>query len=76
MDKRLGGPQSRSGRGGKDRNSQPLPGIKPRSSSQQLFRWTELLISHKKVLKRWRADDDDDDDDDGIYLKSRSLKYR
>jgi hypothetical protein len=29
----LGGPQSRSGRGGKEKNSQPLPGIEIRSSS-------------------------------------------
>jgi hypothetical protein len=27
LDRRLGGPQSRSGRGGEDKNSQPLPGL-------------------------------------------------
>jgi hypothetical protein len=27
--KRLGGPQSRSGRGGEEKNSQPLPGLEP-----------------------------------------------
>jgi hypothetical protein len=27
MDRRLGGPQSRSGRGGEQKNSQPLPGL-------------------------------------------------
>jgi hypothetical protein len=27
LDKRLGGPDSRSGRGGAERNSQPLPGL-------------------------------------------------
>jgi len=27
LDRRLGGPQSRSGRGGEEKNSQPLPGI-------------------------------------------------
>jgi hypothetical protein len=32
LDSRLGGPQSRSGRSGEDKNSQP--GIEPRSSSQ------------------------------------------
>jgi hypothetical protein len=31
--KRLGGPQSRSGRGDEEKNSQPPPGIEPRSSS-------------------------------------------
>jgi hypothetical protein len=29
FDRRLGGPQSRSGRGGKNRNSQPLPRLEP-----------------------------------------------
>jgi len=27
MDRRLGGPQSHSGHGGEEKNSQPLPGI-------------------------------------------------
>jgi len=30
LDKRLGGPQSRSGRGGEERNSQPLLVFEPR----------------------------------------------
>jgi hypothetical protein len=29
LDRRLGGPQSRSGQGGKEKNSQPPPGIEP-----------------------------------------------
>jgi hypothetical protein len=29
MDKRLGGPQSQSGHGGEEKNSQSLPGLKP-----------------------------------------------
>jgi hypothetical protein len=29
LDRRLGGPQSRSGRGGEKKNSQPLPGLEP-----------------------------------------------
>jgi hypothetical protein len=29
FDRRLGGPQSRSGRGGEEKNSQPPPGIEP-----------------------------------------------
>jgi hypothetical protein len=29
LDKRLGGTQSRSGRGGEEKNSQPTPGIEP-----------------------------------------------
>jgi hypothetical protein len=42
IDRRLGGPQSRSGRGDEEKNSQPLPGLKPRSDSparsQSLYR--------------------------------------
>jgi hypothetical protein len=33
LDRRLGGPQSRSGRGGEEKNSQHPSGIEPRSSS-------------------------------------------
>jgi hypothetical protein len=29
LDRRLSGPQSRSGRGGEEKNSQPLPGLEP-----------------------------------------------
>jgi hypothetical protein len=29
LDRRLGGPQSRSGRGGEKKHSQPLPGLEP-----------------------------------------------
>jgi hypothetical protein len=29
LDRRLGGPQSRSGRGGEEKNSEPLPGLLP-----------------------------------------------
>jgi hypothetical protein len=29
LDRRLGGPQGRSGRGGEEKNSQPPPGIEP-----------------------------------------------
>jgi len=29
LDRRLGGPQSRSGRGGEEKNSQPPPGKEP-----------------------------------------------
>jgi hypothetical protein len=43
LDRRLAGPQSRSGRDGEEKNSQPPPGIEPRSSgrpshSQSLYR--------------------------------------
>jgi hypothetical protein len=29
LDRRLGGPQSHSGRGGEEKNFQPLPGLEP-----------------------------------------------
>jgi hypothetical protein len=29
LNRRLGGPQNRSGRGGEEKNSQPLPGLEP-----------------------------------------------
>jgi hypothetical protein len=29
LDRGMGGPQSRSGRGGEEKHSQPLPGIEP-----------------------------------------------
>jgi hypothetical protein len=29
LDRRLGGPRSRSGHGGEEKNSQPLPGLEP-----------------------------------------------
>jgi hypothetical protein len=29
LDRRLGGPQSRSGRSGEEKNSKPLPGLEP-----------------------------------------------
>jgi hypothetical protein len=32
-DRRIDGPHSKSGRGGEEKNSSPLPGIEPRSSS-------------------------------------------
>jgi len=31
LDRRLGGPQNRSGRGGEEKNSLSLPGIEPRA---------------------------------------------
>jgi hypothetical protein len=48
LDRRLDGPQGRSGRGGEEKNSQPLPGLEPRSSSSyciltlvyQQYRWS------------------------------------
>jgi hypothetical protein len=41
LDRRLGGPQSLFGRGGEEQNSQPLPGIEPRSSDRPARSQTE-----------------------------------
>jgi hypothetical protein len=40
LDRTLGGPQSRSGYGGKDKNSQPLPGLEPPIMKTVVQRYT------------------------------------
>jgi hypothetical protein len=59
LDKRLGGPQSHSGRGGEEKNSQPPPGIEPQnpdrpSRSPALYRLSYYgpinEINIKKIL--------------------------
>jgi hypothetical protein len=52
LDRRLGGPQSRSGRGGEEKNSQPLPGLNPdrQARSPALYR-----LSHHGSMVRGRA---------------------
>jgi len=44
VDRRLGGPQRRSGCGGEDKKSLPLPGIKPRTSSPYPSHCTDWAI--------------------------------
>jgi hypothetical protein len=43
LDRRLGGPQSRSGRGDEEKNSQLLPGLKPRTIHPVVQRYTAEL---------------------------------
>jgi hypothetical protein len=43
LDRRLGGPQSRSGRGGEEKNSQPLPGLEPPIIQPVAQRYTSEL---------------------------------
>jgi hypothetical protein len=50
LDRRLGGPHSRSGHGIEDKNPQPPPGIEPRSSSPQPTELSRLIISDCKKL--------------------------
>jgi hypothetical protein len=48
LDRRLGGPQSRAGRGGEEKKSQPLPGFEPPIIQPVAQRFTTelyLLIS-------------------------------
>jgi hypothetical protein len=58
LDRRLGGPKSRFGNGGEDKNSQPLPGLEPpiiQSVAQryttELFRFLIANISFENVAK-------------------------
>jgi hypothetical protein len=53
LDRRLGGPQRRSGRGGEEENSQPLPGLEPLIIQPVTQRYTTELsrLWNNKVLK-------------------------
>jgi hypothetical protein len=44
LDRRLGGPQSRSGRGAGQKNSQPLPGLEPPIIQPVAQRYTDWAI--------------------------------
>jgi hypothetical protein len=53
LDRKLGGPQSRSGRGGEEKNSQPTPGIKPLNPdhparSPVLYRYERGLLLRRE----------------------------
>jgi hypothetical protein len=55
-DRRAGGLQNRSGHGGEDKNSQPLPGLEPPdrpARSPVLYRWD--IPAHVKVTARKRT---------------------
>jgi hypothetical protein len=45
LDRRLGGPRSRSGSGGEEKNSQPPPGFGPRSSNRPVRRQSLYRLS-------------------------------
>jgi hypothetical protein len=50
LDRRLGGPQSRYGRGGEEKNSQPLPGLEPPIIQPVAQRYTtELSKNHENL---------------------------
>jgi hypothetical protein len=48
LDRRLGGPQSRSGRGGREKNSQPPSGIEPQNPDRPVRRATPPLPGRHK----------------------------
>jgi hypothetical protein len=50
LERRLGGPQSRSGRGGEEKNSQPLPGFEPPIIQPVVQRYTTEL---SRLHYRW-----------------------
>jgi hypothetical protein len=53
LDRRLGGPQNRSGRGGGERNYQPLPGLEPliiRPVAQRLFTKISRILKQIQVI--------------------------
>jgi len=54
LDKMLGEPESRYGRGGKEKDSQPPPGIEPyklRSSDRSIeLSWLSLLKRYETIL--------------------------
>jgi hypothetical protein len=59
LDRRLGGPHNQSGRGGKEKNSQPLPGLEPQIIQPVAQRYTAELtqllsfFSTKKI--NWKS---------------------
>jgi len=59
MDKRLGGPQSRSGLGGVEKNSQPLLGLEPPIIQPVAQRYTIELyrLQRDNILHPFSAED-------------------
>jgi hypothetical protein len=50
LDRRLGGPQSRSGHGGEEKNSPPPPALEPPTIQPVVQRYTTELSSEIYVL--------------------------
>jgi hypothetical protein len=62
LDRRLGGPQSRSGRGGDEKNSQTLPGLEPpiiqsvaQRCTTELSRLLTPLVLKLSIRKFWKG---------------------
>jgi hypothetical protein len=53
LDRKLGGPQSRSGRGGEEKNSQPPPGIVPKNPDHVAHIPTLYRLSYRGSGRRY-----------------------
>jgi hypothetical protein len=54
LERMLGGPKSKTGCDGKDKNSQPLPEIEPQLSSPQPSHYTNwAILAPQKVTPVW-----------------------
>jgi hypothetical protein len=53
LDRRLGGPQSRSGRGGEEKNSQRLPELEPSIIQPVEQRYTAELSRFYLIFRSW-----------------------
>jgi hypothetical protein len=51
LDRRLGGPQSRSGRGGEEKNSQTPPGIEPPNSDRSARSQARYRLSYHGIFE-------------------------
>jgi hypothetical protein len=49
FDRKLGGPQSRSGQGSEEKNSKPLPGLEPHEQILNLRNYTFSDMKKKRV---------------------------
>jgi hypothetical protein len=63
LNRRLGGPQSRSGHGGEEINSQPPPGIEPpiiqpvvQQYTTELSRFLSIYFEGQKIVIKYKLD--------------------
>jgi hypothetical protein len=53
LDRKLSGLQSRSGRGGEEKNTQPLPGLEPPIIQPVAQRYTTKLCIGGRIIFKW-----------------------
>jgi hypothetical protein len=71
LDRRLGEPQAWSGRGGKEKNSQPLPGLEP-----PIFQPVAQVNFTFLLFPSFPINDDDDDDHHHHHHHHHHHRYR